>query len=330
MELAEFPRVTLLDGPTPLHRLANIEILQQRSGLFIKRDDQMRVGLGGSKLRSLEFWLGAAIAERADLVIVAGGIASNQCRLTAAASALLGIDCLVLYNGDPPAVETGNLLLTRLFGAQIEFLGPVDEERRALAAKLAGEARRRRGRRPYIVGDPVLGALGHAHAAKELLKQSELLGLGIRHVFLPGSMGPTEAGFIFGNALLGHPFEVHLVSVEYERAELLERVTRIHDGLAALTGAEVSRLTDASIRCHLDQLGQGYGIPTPRSEQAIITLARREAILLEHTYTAKTMASFLDLTGVAGLPVDEPACFIHTGGVPALFGQATLFTSLRP
>ena len=97
MEPAEFPRVTLLDGPTPLHRLANIEILQQRSGLFIKRDDQMRVGLGGSKLRSLEFWLGAAIAERADLVIVAaGGIASNQCRLTAAASALLGIDCLVL------------------------------------------------------------------------------------------------------------------------------------------------------------------------------------------------------------------------------------------
>ena len=328
MHFSDLPHVPLLDGPTPLHRLHRIEQRQQRSGLYAKRDDQMRLGLGGNKLRSLELWLGAALAEEADLVIVAGAPASNQCRLTAAAAAFLGLECIVLYDGSPPPIETGNLLLTRLFGAKIRFLGPVDEDQRALAAEREAERHRLMDRTPHIIGDPVLGAVGYVHAALELHAQSQAMGADIRHVFLPGSMGPTEAGLVFGNAMLGQPFRVHLVSVEYERAELEARVRRIYDGLAAMTGCEVPDFALAPIEYHMAQLGQGYGIPTHASEQAILTFARLEAIVLEHTYTAKTAAAFLEATRASMLQPDEPACFLHTGGIPALFGQAGLFTSL--
>ena len=67
------PRHDLVKAPTPLQRLSGFERALGRPGLFMKRDDLMEIGLGGNKLRSLEFWLGAALRERADIVLVAGG-----------------------------------------------------------------------------------------------------------------------------------------------------------------------------------------------------------------------------------------------------------------
>ena len=80
------PRYRLLDAPTPLMRLARMERVLEVDGLFVKRDDHMLIALGGNKLRSLEFWLGEALAASADIVLVAGAPQSNQCRLTAAAA----------------------------------------------------------------------------------------------------------------------------------------------------------------------------------------------------------------------------------------------------
>ncbi|MEW9834467.1 pyridoxal-phosphate dependent enzyme [Mesorhizobium marinum] len=185
------------------------------------------------------------------------------------------------------------------------------------------------GRRPYVVGNGVVGALGYARAAAELLRQSDETGAGIRHVFLPGSMGPTETGFIFGNALLGNPFEVHLVSVEYGLADLAARIARIDRDLRRTTGLNPPPLEDAAIHYHMDYLGPGYARPTPQAEEAILALARHEAIFLEHTYTSKTFACFMDMAKGGALPADEAMCFLHTGGVPALFWQLDLFNLIR-
>src|SRR3546814_17079373 len=79
------------------------------------------LGRGGNKLRSLEHWLGEAGQRGCDMLVVAGAPEANQCRLTAAAAARLGLDCLILHGGDPPAVEIGNLMLNRLLGAEIRL-----------------------------------------------------------------------------------------------------------------------------------------------------------------------------------------------------------------
>ena len=69
-------------------------------------------------------------------------------------------------------------------------------------------------------------------------------------------------------------------------------------------------------------------VPTPAGEEAILTLARTEGIVLEHIYTAKTFACFLDLARRHVFPDGEPVCVIHTGGVPALFSQFEEFRSI--
>ncbi|WP_293808531.1 pyridoxal-phosphate dependent enzyme [uncultured Bosea sp.] len=322
------PRYDLVKMPTPLQRLSGFERKLGRSGLYAKRDDLMEIGLGGNKLRSLEFWLGAALQQRADIVLVAGGATSNLCRLTAAAASMAGLDCLIIHNAaDNPANREGSFL-NRLFGAQTRFIGPVGEDERGAATKAAAAELTQQGRVPYIVGDAVLGALGYVLAAFELHEQSQRESVPLRHVFLAGSMGPTEAGFIFGNAMLGHPFQVHLVSVEYEQAELEARLQRIYDGIAQRTGLSVGGLDRAPLHYHMDHLGGGWGVPTPEAEAAIVAFARTEGILVEHVYTAKTCAGFLDLVASGGIPADEPACIIHTGGTASLFSQREQFRTV--
>ena len=58
----DFPRVNLGIWPTPLHKLEN---LSRRYGknLYVKRDDMTGVGLGGNKVRKLEFLLADAKAK---------------------------------------------------------------------------------------------------------------------------------------------------------------------------------------------------------------------------------------------------------------------------
>ena len=81
--LAEFPRVDVAHTPTPLDAADN---LGNRLGLslFIKRDDCTGFGFGGNKVRQLEYYFGAALAEKSDTVLITGAVQSNYARTTAA------------------------------------------------------------------------------------------------------------------------------------------------------------------------------------------------------------------------------------------------------
>jgi len=328
MRLPELPRYELLQAPTPLQRLERTEAALQRPGLYVKRDDLMPIALGGNKLRSLEYWLGAALRERADVVLVAGAPISNLCRLTAAAASMAGLECIVLHNAPSEPAARRASFLNRIFGASVRYLGAIDEQQRAQAIQQAAAELRAKGRRPYIIGDIALGALGYVRAAQELFDQCREPNTHIRHVLLPGSMGPTEAGFALGNALLGYPFEVHLVSVEYPQPELATRVRSSYQAAAALIVGDAPALDERRIHYHMDYLGAGYACPSPESEQAILRFARTEGILLEHIYSAKTFACFLELASSGMLGAEEALCVFHTGGVPALFSQFESFRTL--
>ncbi len=317
-------RFRLFDPPTPLERLGRIGAELGHPALWVKRDDAMPLGLGGNKLRSLEFWVGEALRQGADTLVVAGQAVSNQCRLTAAAAARAGLGCVILHNSDPPSRIEGNLLLSHLYGAEIAFLGPVGEAERAVAARARVAELERQGRRPYLVGDPVLGAIGYVAAARELLGQAAGMGVRLAHVVVPGSMGPTEAGLIHGLVAGGFAGRVHVISVEYPRAESKRRVDEVLAGLAERLGPPgVAPATVASFDNSF--LAPGYGIAGPAATEAMRRFARTEALLLEPTYTAKPFAALLALVATGVIGDSEPACILHTGGVPSLFaGAATL------
>ena len=96
MKLARFPRVRLTHAPTPLEPMPNLSKLLGGPQLWIKRDDCTGLATGGNKTRKLEYLMGEALAQKADVVITQGATQSNHARQTAAAAAKLGLACEIL------------------------------------------------------------------------------------------------------------------------------------------------------------------------------------------------------------------------------------------
>src|SRR6185503_13732621 len=159
-----YPRFALLDGPSPLHRLARLEAaLGGGARLWIKREDLLPLALGGNKLRNLEFLVGAAVAEGADCLVTSGRRWSNHARLTAAAGARAGLPVHLVLSG--PATDPPNpgLRLDRLLGATVHQAATADRsEREALVDRVVNDLRAA-GRRPHVIGvggSGLIGAIG--------------------------------------------------------------------------------------------------------------------------------------------------------------------------
>ncbi|MFV0316753.1 MAG: pyridoxal-phosphate dependent enzyme, partial [Microthrixaceae bacterium] len=77
------------------------------------------------------------------------------------------------------------------------------------------------------------------------------------------------------------------------------------------------------------QFGDGYGIPTGASREAMRLFARTEGIVLDPVYTSKAAAWLIDACRSGSL--EAPVVFVHTGGSPGLFAYGTdAFTPPSP
>ena len=320
MLFSDITKVQLIEEPTALEKMERLQKHLSCAPVYVKRDDCMTLGMGGNKVRSLEFWMGEAQRINADVIVVAGASASNQCRLAAAAAAKLGIKCLVLHSSEPGAKIEGNLFLNYLLGAEVRCIGAVDEGRRKEIALEEVSKLEATGHTPYLIGDPIVGAMGYFSCALELHEQTRVKNASIRHVFLPGSMGTTEAGFILGNKILGYPFQIHLISVEYSKSELGVRIEEICTNTSKHWDFNFDSLPwDKNVHIYDQYLGEGYDTPTEKSLEAISLAASLEGFFLENTYTSKTFAGMVDQLQNNMTIKDETSCFIHTGGLPTLF-----------
>ena len=66
-------------------------------------------------------------------------------------------------------------------------------------------------------------------------------------------------------------------------------------------------------------IGDGYGVPTDASREALELAVRREGFVVDHTYTAKAMAGLIARIRAGAFPDTETVLFWHTGGQPGLF-----------
>ena len=128
------PRCDLSTFPTPLHRLDHLaNHLSPSPPLWVKRDDQTTLALGGNKVRKLEFLIAHAKQQGADAIITMGGPQSNHCRLTAAACARTGLACHLVLGGAEAAFPNGNALLNSLCDAKVHYVSPEQRNHKTTA-----------------------------------------------------------------------------------------------------------------------------------------------------------------------------------------------------
>lgn len=307
--------------PTPLQRLENLERRYPGYRLYLKRDDLTGLALGGNKVRKLEHLMSEALARGCDTVITAGALQSNHCRQTAAASAMLGLDCHLWLGGAAPARDSGNLLLDRLLGATLHFAG---EDRTGQG--LPGLQRRleAEGRHCHLIpygGSSPVGARGFLDAAGELSMQWESLGERDFFLYFASSSGGTQAGLMAGLEETGLPARLMPVRVDKEPVggqTLQERVAVLANEVIESLGL-ARRWTTEEVPLLTGYDQDGYGRTSPEEHRAIALLAGLEGVLLDPVYTARAFRAMLDHLDRRLLPEGSTLVFWHTGGQPALF-----------
>lgn len=325
MPLPELPRFPLAHLPTPLEEMHRLRaVLQAELGdatvprLLVKRDDQTGLATGGNKTRKLELLVAEALQQGADTLITTGAPQSNHCRQTAAAAARAGLACTLVLGGNAPMLEGGNLLLDRLFGAQIVFAGQTD---RLVAMQRIADDLATAGRRPYSItygGSNARGAAAYALAMEELLNQCAGRGIAPDHVFVGSSSGGTQAGMVVGAAALESAVRVHGISIDLAETTLVDNLIALGQQTADLLGLNLQP-TRSDFIVHDGYLGGGYGVMGAAEREAIGLLARSEGLLADPVYTGRALAGLLDLIRRGQFAAGETVVFWHTGGLPAIF-----------
>jgi D-cysteine desulfhydrase len=335
----EPPRVRLANQPTRGHWLRYGQHDRprgeaERFRIWMKRDDQTGSELMGNKVRKLEYLMAEALAEDATHVITCGGEQSNHARATALAAAQLGLkSILILRTDDPerPPDATGNILLDRLVGAELQWISRAAwRDRNQLLAE-AAERVRRGGDRPYVIpegGSNALGAWGYIRATHELAE--DLHGIAtpdhpVTVVYACGS-GGTGAGLILGAKLLGlagRGIRIAGINVCDDRAYFIDAISRI------CTEVEVrwrlgANVTEADIEIVDGHVGRGYARSRPEELATIRDVCRSDGIVLDPVYTGKAFHGMVSELTANPTRFGSAVAFLHTGGLFGLFGPSDI------
>ncbi|MBM3566431.1 MAG: D-cysteine desulfhydrase [Alphaproteobacteria bacterium] len=323
LDLERFPRADLCHKPTPLESMPRLSEHLQGPRILIKRDDCTGLASGGNKTRKLEFLVGEALVEKADMLVTQGAVQSNHVRQTAAAACRFGMDFHGLLERRVTGAgerynSSGNVFLDNVFGATLEYRdGGLDmnAEARAVCEKLRGQ-----GRRPYFIpggGSNPVGALGYVDCARELVEQIDAAKVKVDWIVLATGSTGTHAGLVAGLHALGRDIPVMGISVRQRKEPQEKAVHKLANDTAKIIGA--SDVPSGKIMVDDGYVGPGYGVPADSTLEAVSLAARRDGILLDPVYTGKGMAGLIGLARKKVFKAGQTVIFLHTGGSAALF-----------
>ena len=308
--LDDFPKLSLGVFPTPIQRLNNISALL-RTNVFVKRDDLTGLGLGGNKVRKLEYLLADAREKGAEVVFTTGGAQSNHAMLTAAAAGKAGMMPILILKKRGVTERLGNQLLEHLMGTQVIFMDTDDYADIYREMDRIGQSLHVPCYKIPCGGSNALGTLGYVDCAREIAGQ----GLRIDHLICAEGSGGTMAGLALGAKLFLPGTLVHGMTVDTDPFD--EITPRLMREAAALLESDVTVTADDF---HLmDMCGPGYAIPSPEGNEAIALMAKEEGLFLDPVYTGKAFAGLIRLAREGRFRETDNVLFLHSGGAGGLF-----------
>ena len=334
MQLSKYPRVKLIHSPTPLEYLENLTQHLDGPDIYIKRDDCTGLAFGGNKSRKLEFLIGDALKNKADVIITAGAVQSNHCRQTAAAATKFGMECIIVAKPSWSKEYNGNLFLDELLGAKLVLL---EEDNEALdqGGKLSMEETienlmadlKTKGKNPYYIpvgGSNSIGSLGYISMTMELIAQANEMGIEIGSMVAASGSGGTQTGMILGADVEKSGIQTVGMAISSDATIVIPKLKDLCNQTSDYYELGLS-YDEKDIIFNDNYIGEGYGIPSEEMIEAVNLLARKEGIILDPVYSGKAFAGMVDLIKKGYFDKSKAVVFIHTGGTPALFVYSDSF-----
>ena len=333
--LEKFDRYPLTFGPSPIEKLERLSAhLGGEVEIFAKREDcNSGLAFGGNKIRKLEYIVPEAIATGADTLVTIGGVQSNHTRQVAAVAARIGMKCRLVQESWVPFQDAvydrvGNILLSRVMGAEIELvdegfdIGIRESWERAL------EDVKDRGGKPYAIpaGASVhkFGGLGFVGFAEEVRAQEAALGFRFDYIVVCTVTGSTHAGMVVGFAKDGRAGNVIGIDASCTPEQTHAQVLDIARNTADLVelGLEI---TPDDVVLKTEYAYPVYGVPSEETNDAIRLAARLEGMMTDPVYEGKSMQGLIDLVRSDFFPVGSRILYAHLGGVPAINGYSYIY-----
>ncbi|MEX0621132.1 MAG: pyridoxal-phosphate dependent enzyme [Solirubrobacterales bacterium] len=306
--------ISLGSTPTPVRQLAGLS--DGPADLWLKDESRFgEGGWGGNKVRKLE-WLIPEVKQRGSVrILTVGGLGTNwglACALYGRDHGLKTILALI----DQPIDEHVEAQMKRLVasGAEIHFT----HSKTRTVAMIPWLMMRNR---PYFLpagGSSPIGTLGAVEVGLELAAQVKSGQIPEpSHAVTAVGSGGTAAGLLLGFQLAGLDTKVLAVVVNDTLRLDSKAILKLSNRTAALLedrGADLEgqRVTAERLIVVDNQLGNGYGYPTPQAKSAHDLAAERSGLELDAVYTAKAMAGLLELND--GRLGDGTVVFIDTNG----------------
>lgn len=316
----KLPRISLSNLDTPIEECRRLMAgLGSEAELYIKRDDFIGPLVWGNKLRKLEYALADALEKGADTIITCGGIQSNHSRTTAQVCKRLGLDCILVQNGEKQDIPSGNHKINRLLNIPIYYVASREERDRKMIEVY--KDLKASGSKPYLIplgASNEFGCPGFIEAMAELATQQEKLGFEFDYIILASSSGGTQAGMELGKRIYGlHKLKIIGISADSSVKDLKDSIADCINPIIKKLGADFT-VPDKELNVDTDFIGPGYGLATDKSDEAHKLFSDHEGILLDTCYTAKAAAAIIDYTRNGKFKKGDKVLFWHTGGILAL------------
>lgn len=306
----DFARIPLAILPTPMHKLENISRILG-TNVWIKRDDMTGIGLGGNKVRKLEFLLADAKAKGAEIVFTTGGAQSNHAMLTAACAKKLGMTPILILKKRGVTERKGNQLLEYLMDTDVRFMDTDSYDDIYAEMDRVGKEL---GKPYYKIpcgGSNAIGALGYVNCMKEISES----GVRFDYVVCAEGSGGTHAGVALGAKLYMPGTKTVGVMVDSDPFD--EITPAIMRETVALMDANLE-ITSEDVHL-IDMCGPGYAIASREGNAAIRLLAENEGLFLDPVYTGKAFAGLVKMAEDGMFGKDDNVLFLYSGGAGGLF-----------
>ncbi|MDQ3035687.1 MAG: pyridoxal-phosphate dependent enzyme [Myxococcota bacterium] len=316
--LSAIPHAPLGRFPTPLEVGTKLSAVVGAE-VSIKRDDLTGELYGGNKVRKLEYLLGQALAEGADTIVTTGAVGSHHVLATALYGARHGFEVhgMLMPQVRTPHVEK-NARAMLAAGATLHPISSFAMFPGALAALIA--KLRLQKKRLFVIGpggSDAAGVLGYVEAGLELGQQ--LLRVEVREpdaIYVALGTGGTAAGLAVGLAAAGVMAEIVAVRVTPRaliRKGMLSTLTRgLVQKLRGMTDRfpGVADIAMKNLTIEEGFLGEGYGIATGAGREAARVVEETEGLVLDGSYTGKTMAALI--AHARGARRGQRLIYVHT------------------
>ncbi|MCM8774515.1 MAG: pyridoxal-phosphate dependent enzyme [Candidatus Omnitrophica bacterium] len=339
--MKKFEKISFLPLPTPVHRMHNIEKLLGFSPIFVKRDDLLGRGLGGVKLRKLEYILRSALDNKADTLVTVGALNSNHCFYTALIAKMYGLKCILFLVKPVSKKDENNLFLNDIFsknlGAEIYEIEEIPDEKIGKGFGIVSESTEREvwikckevieklqknGYNPFYIPPgsvTPIGCYAMIEAFEELYIQMHSLGINSYDIFVPVGTGGVFCGLWFASQLRAKDVKIYGISIGANDFLCNEIVKNACQQLCKKI--EHTLFIPAKFDIFDEFKGEGYGIETHLSQQAIKIAFEEEGLFLDHTYSGKCFAGMLEMIRKKRGIFTKPIVFWHSGGVVERMGN---------